>query len=92
MSGVPVDRYVSVEAVIRFVRVVIASSVMVSSILHSQVLMISSQAHVYDIERKSIIRGSTDSFLSLRYRHEWRNASRGGNDLIVCGDLLAGTP
>jgi hypothetical protein len=52
MSGVPVDRYVSVEAVIRFVRVVIASSVVVSSILHSQVLMISSQAHVYDVERK----------------------------------------
>jgi len=83
MSGVPLDRHVSVEAVIRFVRVVIASSVMVSSILHSQVLMISSQAHIYDVERKSIIRGSTDSFLSLRYRHEWRNASRGGNDLMT---------
>ena len=83
MSGVPLDRYVSVEAVIRFVRLVVFSLAMAFPLLYSQVLMISSQAHVYDVERKSIIRGSTDSFLSLRYRHEWRNASRGGNDLMT---------
>ena len=83
MSRVPLDRYVSVEAVVRFVRIVISSSAVSFPLLYSQVLMISSQAHVYDVERNSILRGRTDSYLSLRYRHEWRNASRGGNDLMT---------
>ena len=83
MSRVPLDRYVSVEAVVRFVRIVISSSAVSFPLLYSQVLMISSQAHVYDVERNRILRGRTDSYLSLRYRHEWRNASRGGNDLMT---------
>ena len=53
------------------------------SMVTAQVLIRDSMRHLYDVERRSILRGRTDSYLSLRYRHEWRNASKGGGDLLT---------
>ena len=52
------------------------------STLTAQVLLRDSMRHLYDVERRSILRGRTDNYLSLRYRHEWRNAAKGGGDLL----------
>ncbi|MEE2877288.1 MAG: capsule assembly Wzi family protein [Candidatus Neomarinimicrobiota bacterium] len=79
MSGVP-QKSLVLPSFLNIGVMILAMSV---SIATAQVLIRGdSMRHMYDIERRSILRGRTDSYLSLRYRHEWRNAAKGGGDLL----------
>ena len=51
--------------------------------ISAQVLVKDSKHHIYDVERRTILRGGADMYLSLRYRHEWRNAVKGRGDLLT---------
>ena len=48
-----------------------------------QVLVRESRHQIFDVERKTILRGKTNHYLSLRYQHEWKNATKGENDLLT---------
>ena len=41
-------------------------------VLSAQVLIRDSKNQIFDIERKTILRGKTNHYLSLRYQHEWK--------------------
>lgn len=81
MSGVPTNRYIVSGPCAGLFPQVLTFSILALSAVSAQVLRVASPTHTYDTERRSILRGRSDSYLSLRYRHEWPNASRGGNDL-----------
>ena len=52
-------------------------------VLNAQVLIRVSNNQIFDVERKTILRGKTNHYLSLRYQHEWKNATKGENDLLT---------
>ena len=52
-------------------------------VLNAQVLIRDSKNQIFDVERKTILRGKTNHYLSLRYQHEWKNATKGENDLLT---------